>query len=237
MPAIHLASAMYLIIYVLDFDQLESNELKLGELMMKVFYKAAMASMLAIAVAGTASAATTMYTDRAAFEAAAGALTTEDFSGAPSSAFTYGVHGGTVAIAGGASSYAVNGTDYLDTDIAGTPIDPGTLTITFTSAITAFGADFFSLNNNVPRTYLNVGGTEFNPLPDSPAFLGFISDTGFTTVTFFNPLDGGNDDHFGLDNLSYGAAPEPASWAMMLGGFGAIGGAMRSRRKAAVSFG
>jgi len=30
--------------------------------------------------------------------------------------------------------------------------------------------------------------------------------------------------------------PEPASWAMMLGGFGLVGGAMRSRRKAAVSF-
>ena len=33
------------------------------------------------------------------------------------------------------------------------------------------------------------------------------------------------------------AAPEPASWALMLGGFGLVGGAMRSRRKAAVSFG
>jgi len=31
--------------------------------------------------------------------------------------------------------------------------------------------------------------------------------------------------------------PEPASWAMMLGGFGAIGGMIRSRRKATVSFG
>jgi YD repeat-containing protein len=31
--------------------------------------------------------------------------------------------------------------------------------------------------------------------------------------------------------------PEPATWAMMLGGFGAIGGAMRSRRRVAVSFG
>jgi hypothetical protein len=36
---------------------------------------------------------------------------------------------------------------------------------------------------------------------------------------------------------STGAVPEPASWAMMLGGFGLVGGAMRSRRKAAVSFG
>lgn len=33
------------------------------------------------------------------------------------------------------------------------------------------------------------------------------------------------------------AAPEPASWAMMLGGFGLVGGAMRARRKVAISFG
>ena len=33
------------------------------------------------------------------------------------------------------------------------------------------------------------------------------------------------------------AVPEPASWALMLGGFGLIGGALRSRRKAEVSFG
>ena len=32
-------------------------------------------------------------------------------------------------------------------------------------------------------------------------------------------------------------SPEPASWAMMLGGFGAIGGALRARRKTALSFG
>lgn len=33
------------------------------------------------------------------------------------------------------------------------------------------------------------------------------------------------------------AVPEPASWALMLGGFGLIGGALRSRRNHAVSFG
>jgi len=33
-----------------------------------------------------------------------------------------------------------------------------------------------------------------------------------------------------------GAVPEPASWALMLGGFGLVGGALRSRRKVAVSF-
>lgn len=39
-------------------------------------------------------------------------------------------------------------------------------------------------------------------------------------------------------NVQFGTAPvpEPASWALMLGGFGLVGGAMRSRRKAAVTF-
>jgi len=31
--------------------------------------------------------------------------------------------------------------------------------------------------------------------------------------------------------------PEPASWAMMIGGFGLVGGALRSRRRVALSFG
>jgi hypothetical protein len=34
-----------------------------------------------------------------------------------------------------------------------------------------------------------------------------------------------------------GSVPEPASWALMLGGFGMIGGALRSHKKSAVSFG
>jgi hypothetical protein len=39
-------------------------------------------------------------------------------------------------------------------------------------------------------------------------------------------------------HLEGGAVPEPASWALMLGGFGLIGGAMRSRKRvSAVSFG
>ncbi len=51
-----------------------------------------------------------------------------------------------------------------------------------------------------------------------------------------------SNNAFEVDNLSFSAslasdAPEPASWALMLGGFGLIGGVMRSSRKAAVSFG
>lgn len=51
------------------------------------------------------------------------------------------------------------------------------------------------------------------------------------------------DTHFhgSIETLSINGgvapAPEPASWALMLAGFGAIGAAMRSRRKVAVRFG
>ncbi len=53
---------------------------------------------------------------------------------------------------------------------------------------------------------------------------------------------GGTDESWGLDNFSVtlnnatGAVPEPATWAMMLMGFGAVGGALRSRRRATVRY-
>ena len=43
------------------------------------------------------------------------------------------------------------------------------------------------------------------------------------------------DIHWDNLNATSGAVPEPASWALMLGGFGLVGGAMR-RRKAQVGF-
>ena len=45
---------------------------------------------------------------------------------------------------------------------------------------------------------------------------------------------------YDLDFRTYsnsGPAPEPASWALMLGGFAMVGGAMRTRKHAAIRFG
>ena len=39
-----------------------------------------------------------------------------------------------------------------------------------------------------------------------------------------------------IASVATAAVPEPAAWAMMVGGFGMVGGAMRSRRKMAVRF-
>ena len=54
-----------------------------------------------------------------------------------------------------------------------------------------------------------------------------------------NGWQGGDDESWGVDNLSVwvnsGAVPEPASWAMMIGGLGLVGATLR-RRRTAVSF-
>jgi len=40
----------------------------------------------------------------------------------------------------------------------------------------------------------------------------------------------------GVATPDFPAAPEPASWAMMVGGFGLVGGALRARRRTSLSF-
>ncbi|TFU01516.1 PEP-CTERM sorting domain-containing protein [Polymorphobacter arshaanensis] len=47
---------------------------------------------------------------------------------------------------------------------------------------------------------------------------------------------GGPSDHFVIDDLSlnFAAVPEPASWTLMIAGFGMVGASVR-RRKAALA--
>jgi len=71
----------------------------------------------------------------------------------------------------------------------------------------------------LPSTGFEPGHYSFNiwPRNSGPGGLATISD-------------------FAPNNSDLSAAPEPVSWAMMLGGFGAIGGAMRRHRNARVRF-
>lgn len=98
--------------------------------------------------------------------------------------------------------------------------------------------------------------TEWETRPDASAFLvgGTVIQSAVywnTTFDYVDYSDGvygylnrtldASDDALDIwyvrDHASSGAVPEPASWALMLGGFGLVGAAMRSRLKAAVSFG
>lgn len=58
---------------------------------------------------------------------------------------------------------------------------------------------------------------------------GFVGTGSPTTLTFASLSSG----PFGaaLDNVSVTAVPEPASWALMIAGFGLAGAALRSRRR------
>ena len=96
---------------------------------------------------------------------------------------------------------------------------------------TYFGASLAPGNYRVAVTVYS----NFAPATLDGVFQGGGS---FTDATG-NP----RDHHFAFDVLNVAAAtgpgsgvPEPASWAMMVGGFGLVGGALRNRRKAGVSF-
>lgn len=74
----------------------------------------------------------------------------------------------------------------------------------------------------------------------STAYAG--GDFGIPAGTFvgFEDLNGGGDRDY--DDLGFvftnvrAGVPEPAAWAMMLGGFGLVGSAMRRRSKVAVTY-
>jgi len=85
-------------------------------------------------------------------------------------------------------------------------------------------------------------GATFHALTNVPLDLVTILGTGTAYVGFTGSSGAGweNEDIVSWrfsNRPQLPDVPEPASWAMMLGGFGLVGGAMRARRKAAVSFG
>jgi choice-of-anchor C domain-containing protein len=59
--------------------------------------------------------------------------------------------------------------------------------------------------------------------------LGFVAAGTQTTLVFLSGT-GGNNAGVLLDNVSVNAVPEPAAWALMIVGFGLVGGAIRRRK-------
>jgi len=123
----------------------------------------------------------------------------------------------------------------------------GSATFTFAAPVSAFQFDWGSIDtfNTLTVTGIFSGpapapiipGSNFPNLANgnqvAPATNGLFTliATGgdvFTSVTFSS-----SGRAFEVDNLATLAIPEPATWAMLIAGFGMIGFGLRSRRKGA----
>jgi hypothetical protein len=110
------------------------------------------------------------------------------------------------------------------------------LTNSFTTTIRFFGAN--------PAT--TIATLTFSPDNDPNNNLQFVGFTSDLDIGGFDFTTNGTDDfhNSGIDNiyalphgqlLPAGGVPEPASWAMMIGGLGLAGMMLRSRRKLAAA--
>ncbi len=122
-------------------------------------------------------------------------------------------------------------------------VDPASSILLFSSS--------FTIVNSRPSSYQGVFGQNWN-LAAGSYWVGFFTDgTNFISSSATNPLSRhavrgfdnlwvqrGSDLALGIrmiGNVTPGAVPEPGAWAMMLIGFGAIGGTLRARRRVTVS--
>ncbi len=146
--------------------------------------------------------------------------------------------GGVLQGAPNTGAYATSGRQYYDNNF-------NAFKISFTTAIAAFGfygTDIGDVSQQLQITLdqglssqrsFTVNNT-VNGNNGSLLFWG-ITDTAqtFTSVSFAQS----GSDRFGFDDLTVGdvaqvnPVPEPATWAMMIGGVGMVGGSLRNRRR------
>lgn len=208
---------------------------------------AAFAAIIAIMPTAGSAASFVKYSDRTTFNAASGPTrletfnsitsdidlaTARDFGGFTLQNERVGPYGSSLVDAapftsGGASP---NGTTYVQSAVYNfTSGQYSSLVITFEEAITAFGGNFSSGSGN--QLEMLVDGELLNGgVATAGGFFGFTSDKAFSRIEL--RARPGSGYIYTLDDLTFSttAVPEPASWAMMMGGFALIGSTMRRRR-------
>ena len=100
-------------------------------------------------------------------------------------------------------------------------------------------SDYGTTATNVDFIYTlldgTVGSQRFALPPGRDNELGAtyrLANVGAITRLVFDPVE--RNGGFQFDNIVVAAVPEPATWAMMIGGMGVVGGSLR-RRKAALA--
>jgi hypothetical protein len=115
----------------------------------------------------------------------------------------------------------------------------------FTNAVgsVSFGLNTSGGQNSVTINAYDAQGvllqTKANVMANQGSFeVQTLTASGIAKIDVVGAAPGGAVRLYGIDNLTYtvSAVPEPATWAMMLGGFGMTGMAMRRRKKRTTVF-
>ncbi len=222
---------------------------------MKLTSMVAAVALMAVS-AGGAQAAVTTYTSSATFNAAIAGFTptVEDFSSgtagqliAPGGAFNGNTYTPTLTATLDATIITNQFNSFSGLSLgcdqsngaAQFCFDGDSVTVTFAAPVFAVGA-FFNVNANSGNFGLTVGSdtaSSGSASYDTSTFVfaGLVSDTSFTSAKFFSNSGGAGTASFNIPEIitgsKAGAVPEPATWAMMLVGFGGLGAMLRRRRE------
>jgi len=202
--------------------------------MNKFLKTAAIAAVASFAVAGSANAAIVTGFLPGADAPLAGDTLLYDFTdgnlgvldgGAVNTIIQTGTNG-----SGAQNPFSVPGGNYLSV-LAG-----GTATLTFDSLMRSISFNWGSLDTYNTLTIHWSGGNEIvipNPADGNQTQPG-TNGLFFASVGAGESISGltfaSSQNSFEIDDISGSAVPEPATWAMMITGFGLAGAAIRRRR-------
>lgn len=149
---------------------------------------------------------------------------------APATAGTYISYSDSTATFGNTQVTPVSFSDVIDLGSFGGFIQPGQAYRLSGTISTSYQSGNATLQN-IDFSSVSVNGKDFTLTPSGQFEFGFVSDVamGAANLLKISGSSGANASYAGTLNIA--AVPEAATWAMMIIGFGFVGGVVRSRSR------